>query len=251
MGREALPAVLAVAVERRYLDLGAAEALATEARRANRPIETLLTERGILSARRVERLQLHVRYKSLRKVDKAYAKVALKAALVDEATVSAALDLQRRRFEENRECLRLGALLVQQRRLTDAQDRQIRSKVAKLSAAESGSASAAATLLDDSASRGTPGSDLDLKGDSDARSVPTYEAIDSAVNRVEAIRRVAEDISASERTLAVDEPLTRDSAAEFENACVLLARRRMGADAAKPVTKSGAIKKSGGLRLGA
>jgi hypothetical protein len=232
--------------------LGAAEALATEARRANRPIETLLTERGILSARRVERLQLHVRYKSLRKVDKAYAKVALKGGLVDEATVSAALDLQRRRFEENRECLRLGAILVQQRRLTDALDRQIRSRVAKLSAAESGSASAAATLLDDSASRGAPGSDVELKGDSDARSVPTYEAIDSAVNRVEAIRRVAEDISESERTLAVDKPLTRDSAAEFENACVLLARRRMGVDAtAKPVTRSGAIKKSGGLRLGA
>lgn len=251
MGREALPAVLAVAVERRYLDVAGAEKLAAEARRANRPVETLLTERGVLSARRVERLQLHVRYKSLRKVDKAYAKVALKTALVDEPTLTAALDLQRRRFEDRRECLRLGAILVKQQRLTEAQDRQIRSRVAKLSAgADDGSASAAATLLDDSASRGAPGSDVDAKGDSAV--VPTYEAIDSAVNRIEAVRRAAEDVSESERTFAVDAPITRDSAVEFENACVMLARRRVGAEPAKPVTRSGAIKKSSGaLRLGA
>lgn len=247
MGREALPAVLAVAVERRYLDVEAAERLAAEARRLNRPAETLLTERGILSARRVERLQLHVRYKSLRKVDKAYAKIAMKGGLVDETTVEAALDLQRKKFENGRDCLRLGAILVKQGRLTEDQDRQVRSKVAKLSAGESGSASAAATLLDDSASRGTPGSDVELKADSGVAPVPTYEKIDSAVNRVEAVRRVAEDLSESERTGPVDTPITRDSAAEFENACVMLARRRMGADAAaKPsaVKKSGAVKKS-------
>lgn len=227
-----LPPVLAIAIERRYLDPQTAQEVAAEAQRTGRPAEAVLASRGLLSARRVERLALHVRYRSLRKADKAYAKVAARGRTVDEATLAAALDLQRRWFEERRECLRLGAILVKQGRLTVDEDRTIRSRVAKLSAtgSESASQSAAATLLDDSASHGAP---------QPGKRPPSYDAIDQAVARVEAVRRAQEDLSASEGTS--DAPAPRDSAAEFENACVMLARRRVG----------GGVSKSGGLRIGA
>lgn len=230
-----LPAVLAMAVERRYLDPRAAQEVAEEARRSGRPAEAVLSQRDLLSPRRVERLVLHVRYRSLRKVDKAFARVALRARILDDGTLGAALDLQRRRFEERRECLRLGSILVKQGHLTADEDRNIRARVAKLSAAESASQSAAATLLDDSRSDGAPRL---------AQQRPTYQAIDGAVARVEALRREQDDLSVSERT--DDAPPPGDSAAEFENACVMLARRRVTAPAARSVSKS-----TGPLRLGA
>ncbi|MCW8138545.1 MAG: hypothetical protein KIT58_06545 [Planctomycetota bacterium] len=237
MTHEALPAVLAVAVDRRYLEPRKAEELAAEARRTGKVPEALLIERGLLSARRVERLVLHVRYRSLRKVDKAYGRMAVKARVVDEATVSAALDLQRRRFEDRRECLRIGAILIKQGHLTQDEDRHIRSRVAKLSTGDSASQSAAATLLDDSASQGTPRRGLP------AVKAPSYEAIDEAVARVAAVRKEQAELSESVSQRA--EAVTRDSAAEYENACVVLARRRV-AGGGKPVSKS-----TGNLRIGA
>ncbi|MCO5165013.1 MAG: hypothetical protein M9894_01430 [Planctomycetes bacterium] len=237
MAQEALPAVLAVAVDRRYLGQSEAEALAREARRTQKVPEALLVERGLLSARRVERLLLHVRYRGLRKVDKAYARVALKARIVDEATVSAALDQQRRRFEERRDCLRIGAILIKQGHVTPDEDRHIRSRVARLSQGDSASQSAAATLLDDSASQGTP------RGGLPAVKEPSYEKIDEAVARVEAVRK--EQAELSESVSQRGQPVTADSAAEYENACVVLARRRV-AGGGKPVSKS-----TGALRIGA
>jgi hypothetical protein len=238
---QSLPPVLAIAVERRYLDPRTAQEVALEALRTGRPAEAVLSARALLSPRRVERLVLHVRYRSLRKADKAYAKVALRARIVDEATLAVALDLQRTRFEERRECLRLGAILVRQGHLTEGEDRNIRSRVAKLSASESASQSAAATLLDDSASHGVP---------QQGKRAPSYEAIDQAVARVEAVRRAQEDLSVSEAAASdADAPAPRDSAAEFENACVMLARRRVIGPGG-PESKVGGSSK-GGLRIGA
>lgn len=244
MAREALPALLAVAIERRYLDEVTADKIAAEARRTGKGPEAILADRGLLSPRRIERLQLHVRYKTLRKADKAYARVALKQGLVDQATIEGALDVQRRRFEEKRDCLRLGAILLKQGKLTDDQDRQIRARVTKASASSSGSSgSAAATLMDDSASQGEKRVE---------KKEPSYELIDEAVARVEAVRRVQEDLSESVPEQGA--PLGGDSAAEFENACVMLARRRVtGTPPLKSAsTKSGGVSKStGGLRIGA
>lgn len=237
-----LPPVLAIAVERRYLDARTAQEVAREALRTGRPAEAVLSARALLSPRRVERLVLHVRYRSLRRADKAYAKVALRARIVDDATLAVALDLQRTRFEERRECLRLGAILVNQGHLTEGEDRNIRARVAKLSASESASQSAAATLLDDSASHGVP---------HQGKRAPSYEAIDQAVARVEAVRRAQEDLSVSEAAASdADAPASRDSAAEFENACVMLARRRVVGEVGKG-TGSKSVNKSGGLRIGA
>ena len=248
MGRDraepSLPPVLAIAVERRYLDARTAQEVAREALRTGRPAEAVLSARALLSPRRVERLVLHVRYRSLRRADKAYAKVALRARIVDDATLAVALDLQRTRFEERRECLRLGAILVKQGHLTEGEDRNIRARVAKLSASESASQSAAATLLDDSASHGVP--------HQGRRAAPSYEAIDQAVARVEAVRRAQEDLSVSEAAASdADAPVSRDSAAEFENACVMLARRRVVGDVGKGAGASKSVSKSGGLRIGA
>lgn len=250
MAREGLPALLAVAIERRYLDEVTADKIAAEARRTGKGPEAVLADRGLLSARRIERLQLHVRYKSLRKADKAYAKVALKGGLVDEAAIEAALDAQRRRFEEKRDCMRLGAIFLKQGKLTDEQDRLVRSRVAKISASESGSTgSAAATLMDDSASQGEKKTD---------KKEPSYELIDEAVSRVEAVRKAAEDLS--ESVPQQGGPVGRDSAAEFEAACVMLARRRVTGtppikSSAKSSTKSGSTKSvsksTGALRIGA
>ncbi len=228
-----LPPVLAIAVERQYLDPRTAQDVAAEALRTGRPAEAVLAARALLSPRRTERLVLHVRYRSLRKADKAYGKVAVRARIVDEPTVSAALDLQRARFEERRELLRLGTILMKQGHVTESEDRTVRARVAKLSQSESASQSAAATLLDDSASQGAP--------KQAGRRQPSYDAIDQAVARVEATRREQAELSTSEDH-AGDAPARRDSAAEFENACVMLARRRMG---------GGGVSKSGGLRLGA
>lgn len=233
-----LPLILAIAVERRYLDLRTAQEVAAELLRTGKPAEAILAARGLLSARRIERLLLHVRYRTLRKVDKAYAKVARLTRIVDEATLATALDLQRRRFEERREVLRLGAILLHQGHVTVDEDRVIRARVARISASESASQSAAATLLDDSASHGAPS----------GRGSPSYDAIDQAVARVEAARRAFEELSVSEAPDEdpADAPASRDSAAEFENACVMLARRRVAG-----VSRSGGVSKSGGLRLGA
>lgn len=237
-----MPSLLAVAIERRYLDEATAARIAAESRRTGKGPEVLLVDRGLLSERRVERLQLHVRYKSLRKADKAYAKVAMHLGLVDAASIDAALDAQRRRFEEKRDCLRLGAILVQQGRLADDQDRQIRARVAKVSASASGSSgSAAATLMDDSASQGERPEKKD----------PSYELLDEAVARVDAVRKVQEDLSESVPQ-GGDRRVGRDSAADFEAACVLLARRRMGADASVSKSGGGRVSKStGAVRVGA
>ena len=245
MAREGLPSLLAVAIERRYLDEVTADKIAAESRRSGKGPEAILLERGLLSERRIERLQLHVRYKTLRKADKAYAKVALKHELVTQAHVEAALDVQRRRFEEKRDCLRLGAILLKQGKLTDEQDRSIRARVAKVSASGSASGSAAATLMDDSASQG------------EKRREPTYELLDEAVARVGAVKKVAEELSESVKDTG-DRPVGRDSAAEFEAACVMLARRRVSGGSSPNVHKSGGVSKSGGvtkstggLRIGA
>jgi hypothetical protein len=226
-----LPVILEVAVERRYLDEPAAAKLASEARRSGRPLEALLAEKGGLSARRIERLLTHVKYRSLRKADKAYSKAGIKAGLIDQEQVKAALDLQRRRFEERRDCLRLGTILVKQGHITAEQDKQIRARVAKISQTTSGSASGHAPSLDDSASRGV----------ASVEAGPTYDAIDSAMARVEAARRVQEDLSESVKKPG-DEKATGDSAEEFENACVMLARRRVQGDRGRS---------SGTVRVGA
>jgi hypothetical protein len=240
MAREGLPSLLAVAIERRYLDEATAARIADEARRSGKGPEVILVARGLLSERRVERLQLHVRYKSLRKADKAYAKVALHLGVVAQATIDAALDLQRRRFEDSRDCTRLGAILLEKGKLTEEQDRQVRARVAKISTSTSTSSnSAAATLMDDSASQGER-----------PKREPSYELLDEAVARVEAVRKVQEDLSESVPQDG-DRKVGRDSAADYEAACVMLARRRVTGAPAPAKAKSGVNKSTGGLRIGA
>ena len=93
MAREPLPLLLAVAIERSYLDEVTATKVAAEVRRTGKAAERILLERGLLSERRVERLTLHVQYKTLRRADKAYAKLAMEGRAVDQATIDGALEI--------------------------------------------------------------------------------------------------------------------------------------------------------------
>jgi len=233
MAREVLlPVVLQTAIERRYLDPATAERVALEAARRQLPVERALVVLGVLSVRRVERLQLHVRYRSLRKVDKTYVKIAIRSRLLGEIDAEAALEEQRRRFEGDRECARLGAILVANGVLTAAQDNEIRGKVARVSTElASGSGSEATKLLaEESACSRSP----------TMPSGPTYDTIDRAMGRVEAVKRAQQDLSTSEPQPMAEAP--RDSAAEFENAVRMLARRRVQA-----TTSSGGVISSGGM----
>lgn len=218
MGREAvLPTVLQTAVERRYLDVATAERVALEAGRRQLPVERALVVLGVLSPRRVERLQLHVRYRAVRKADKTYLKLALRAKLVGEVDADAALDEQRDRFEEERTCVRVGSLLVARGVVTAAQDAELRARVARASTEQASDSGSEATklLAEESACSRSP--------------APTYDAIDRAMDRVEAVKRAQQDLSTSEAPAEADEERAppRDSAAEFENAVRMLARRRV------------------------
>lgn len=234
MAREVLlPVVLQTAIERRYLDPAKAERVAVEAARRQLPVERALVVLGVLSVRRVERLQLHVRYRSLRKVDKTYVKIAIRSRLLGELDAEAACEEQRRRFEVERECVRVGAILVANGVLTVAQDQEVRAKVARVSTeiAASGSGSEATKLLaEESACSRSPAV---------MPSGPTYDTIDRAMGRVEAVKRAHQELSTSEQPEAVGPP--RDSAAEFENAVRMLARRRV-----QSTTSSGGVIASGG-----
>lgn len=234
MAREVLlPVVLQTAIERRYLDPATAERVALEAARRQLPVERALVVLGVLSVRRVERLQLHVRYRSLRKVDKTYVKIAIRSRLLGELDAEAALEEQRRRFEGDRECVRVGAILVANGVLTAAQDQDVRGKVARVSTElASGSGSEATKLLaEESACSRSPAV---------MPSGPTYDTIDRAMGRVEAVKRAHEELSTSEQPETVGPP--RDSAAEFENAVRMLARRRV-----QSTTSSGGVISSGGV----
>lgn len=229
----ALPPLLEVAVERSYLDPKVAARIADEAERTKTPPERLLIARQHLSPRRIERLQAHVRYKELRRTDKMYARLAVKQRMVSEADATAALAEQKVRFERDRDQVRLGALLVERGHLTNDGDRQLRSKLARASAAEA---------VSEVGSNQGQSTAVRLEESSCARSpVPTYDAIDRVMDKVSALKKLQEDLSRSESP--GNPPAGPDSAAEFENAVRMLARARMGIEAS-PTSSTASTSKS-------
>ncbi len=235
-----LPVILSVAVERRYLSEELAAELAAHAQRSAAPLERLLAERAGLSPRRLERLQGHVRYRMLRKADKVYAREALGHGLVSREALEAGLAAQRARFEERREVVRLGDLLLEQGALGAREDRALRARVAKVSQAGDGSGSAASIAMHESSWGQT--------------SQPSFERIESAVRQVERVRKQVAEVSVSEHeeprtplALADEvDPAVLDSAAEVESACAALARRRVSGEG--PVTHRSSGSRSSGLR---
>ncbi|RMG18356.1 MAG: hypothetical protein D6731_02275 [Planctomycetota bacterium] len=211
--------LLRIGVERGYLEAEVAARVRREAERRGRPVESLLLERRLLSARRIRRLRVHVRYRHMRKADKRYAVLAISEGLVSEAQARAGLRHQRRVFERERTCVRLGSVLIDRGLLDVEQDRALRSKLGgrrvpseAVRKVEGDTPSSAATLALHEQSMGP------------RVTASSYAQIEEAVRRVEALRAMAQDLSCSDNVGA-----DADSANEIENALAVLARRRLGA----------------------
>lgn len=238
---------LEVGVERGYLTPPQVARIQAEMERSGRSAEQSAEKLEILSRRRVQRLLNHVRFKSLRQVDKVYLKAAVKAGLITQADADWSLRTQRERFEQGRERLRAGSLLLERRLLRPEQDRDLSAKVAQElalrepSGVGSGSSAALGDLKNDSSAtpvgavqRDTRARAAGYAADTAARQAPRPEAA-SAPIRAEAasaptrVARPATTRSEPKLELKDEEPPPQmmDSAEAYERACIQLARRRI------------------------
>lgn len=206
-------AFLRLAVDRGYLDPGVAKALCSEATRSGVPAERLAVARGHLSTRRLRRLQAHLRFQSLRRSDKEYARLVLELGWVKKAVLKDALTDQRRRFAESRERIRLGTLLVDAGALSRDQDRTLCAQRCEEHDSQQGRTPSAGT------------SSLTRTFSAHGPSVPQLEA---AVHRVEWLRKLSEQVGQSEHPPG---DWTRDSAAAVEEICLRRAEARRKAAA--------------------
>lgn len=210
--------LLRIALERGYLEPSVVKQVAKEARSREVLPERILLERRILSVRRLERLRGHLRYTVMRKADQRYATVAHKSG-VSKKAIKDALKYQKVLFRAERRCVRVGSRLIERGFVSPEIDRRIRAK------AKGRDARRAARELDPSSTRALPLDDESALRSNPAATPATYRAIEAALERVEAIRALQEDLSSSQPCLAND--VGPDSAMELENACQVLARRRV------------------------
>ncbi|MEZ6184636.1 MAG: hypothetical protein R3F62_06450 [Planctomycetota bacterium] len=206
-------AFLRLAVERGYLDPGVAKALSSEATQTGVSAERLAVARGHLSTRRLRRLQAHLRFQSLRRSDKQYARLVLELGWVRKSLLHEALTEQRRRFSATRERVRLGTLLVERGALTVDQDRTLCAQRCEEHDSQQGRAPTvgSSTLTHTFSAHGP--------------SVPQLEA---AVHRVEWLRKLSEQMGQSEHPPGAGD-WTRDSAAAVEEICLRRAEARRNA----------------------
>lgn len=210
--------LLQIAVQREYLSEEAAREVGLRARLRRCSAERILLEEGLLSVRRIERLRTHLTFRTMRKNDKRYAELAIKQGWIEVGDAKQGLRHQKRVFAKRRECVRLGSWLIEQDALTVEQDRELRMRVL----GRRPSNPTVPAVRDEASSFEAT---IPLHEDSQIKSNAgpcSYRAIEAALERVEAIRAVQEEMSTSDH-IALASP---DSAAEFENACRMLARRR-------------------------
>ena len=201
---------LEVGVDRGYLSREQAARVQAEVEETGRPAEQLVEKLGILSRRRVQRLANHVRYRSLRQCDKVYVRTAVRAGLIREADGERALTTQRERFEKGRERIRVGTLLVEWGLVRPEQDRELAARI---------TTEAAARETDSSVGSGSGVAPADS----------------SAVKAVETPRPPARPLEGSSRAGLRESRATPetppaallDSAADYEDACARLARKRV------------------------
>ena len=86
--------------------------LLREASATRRRAEDLAVQRGHLSMRRLRRLQGHLRFRSLRRSDKAYARLVLELGWVDPAALEQALEDQKLRFATQRDMAMCGLVVL-------------------------------------------------------------------------------------------------------------------------------------------
>ena len=209
--------LLRIALERGYLEPHVVKLVAKEARTRQVLPERILLERRILSVRRLERLRSHLRYTVMRKADQRYATIAYKSG-VSKKAIKDALKYQKTLFRAERRCVRIGSRLIERGFVSPEIDTRIRGK------AKSREAREAVRDQDPSSTRALPLDDESALRSNPAATPATYRAIEAALERVEAIRALQDDLSSSQPCLADD--VGPDSAMELENACAALARRR-------------------------
>lgn len=242
--------LLKIALERGYLEPDVVKSVAREAKIRRVTPERVLLERRILSVRRMERLRSHLRYTLTRRSDKVYGAMIVRKGIVKKRAVVSALKYQKVLFVQERRCVRLGSRLIEKGLITVEQDRQFRLLAkgrevpAEVRRESEASSTQALALDEESALRSGPGN----------TPPSSYAAIEAALARVDALKALRDDLSTSD-TPGYEAP-TPDSAAEFENALSMLARRRVGetpnfeeSKLKAPVRKSAKRrKKSTGLR---
>lgn len=232
---------LEVGQERGYLTPDQIARIQAEMETSGRSAEQCVERLQILSRRRVQRLLNHVRFKSLRQCDKVYARAAVKAGLIREADAEWALRTQRERFEQGRERLRVGSLLVERKLLRPEQDRELAARITQ-EIARSEAASGSGSAGSGSGSAGS-GSGIGIREhDSSLPNQPALETTPvravqrdtraraggpSGLTRAKASR--SRPIPAPVAPAPVEEPpaALMDSAEAFERACIQLARRRI------------------------
>ncbi|MCA8925220.1 MAG: hypothetical protein KDD82_25645 [Planctomycetes bacterium] len=201
-------AFLKLAVDRGYLDPGIARALLREASATRRRAEDLAVQRGHLSMRRLRRLQGHLRFRSLRRSDKAYARLVLELGWVDPAALEQALEDQKLRFATQRERIRLGTLLVERGALSADQDRTLCAQRCEEHDSQMGRTPANSTRLTRTFSAHGP----------------SVRQLEAAVHKVEWLRKLSEQVGQSEHPAGAD--WSRDSAAAVEAICAARATAR-------------------------
>jgi hypothetical protein len=228
-----------IAISRGYLtEEGAARALRVATVRRV-PVAEVLLDEGVLSSRRVKRIQNHVRYRTMRREDKRYAELAVRRRMVTETQAKQALNEQRKRFEGDRERVRLGNLLIEQSLITIDEDEtllaRLGSGVRKITTATvevdyvsqlgQHASSVNQTPLHESSAMAAI---VDANAAED--STPSYREIDLAMERIAQLQRVQADMSRSD-------VIAPDSAEDYENAIRCLARRRISPQAAKETSE--------------
>jgi len=223
-------AFLRLAVERGYLDPGVAKSLLSEAASSGQSAERLAVVRGHLSTRRLRRLQTHLRFRSLRRSDKEYARLVLELGWVERDVLRAGLRSQRERFAENRERVRLGTLLVEQGALSAAQDRTLCAQRCEEHDSQMGrtqSALGSSRLTRTFSAHG-----------------PSVQQLEEAVHKVEWLRKLSEQMGVSDHPGEAVRDWTRDSAAAVEAICLARAEARRAGhdpDAADELTRAAAV----------
>jgi len=227
--------LLDIALERRYLDAEQVDRVRHEARVRRCAPERLIVEWRMLSLRRIERLRLHLQYRTMRQADKSYVRLAIRRGWLQRDLGQEALLAQRRAFERGRSCRRVGAILIEAGGLTPEQDRRLRGALSERRAPAASAAASAPRRSDEDSAATLALHESSVAGSGGGRCTKTFHALEAALERVEAIRAITADLSTSDQPGLT--PARADSAEELENACQMLARRRVRVDA--PARKSG------------
>ena len=192
-------AFLKIAVQRKYLSAELAQKLYRKAKQCGHGVEDLALHLKVLTPKRVERIRLHLAYKTTRKEDKSLVQAAVRAKHITAAQGQWVLKKQRAQFEADRTLVRCSDLLLRKGAMTPRELRRLSYRIDPNVVAES----VAVPQVEASIAQ-----------------TPSYKEIDAAVSRVERYRKVQAQMSDSACNLDTS------SAESIEEACRRKAQER-------------------------